>query len=611
MLIKNSFWGLIRRPLITAVCVILLMISMVLSVLGETMSAVAASLKVEEEEYVEIAVITPQLRWKNSLDTSMVNAVRKMYRDVMEKDLFQQYTEMIDVRTFAGAHSAGIAPITFTEAEVGNCISWMHNQNFGVFVGRCTAVKANEGGTVKTYKYFFDVEQVVHLHEAAAWDETRSITLDDMTFESSGPMAEEGKTYLFWGSYIELEDSAYFLSIPINRTLSGVLKREEQNGIHVLKESGKGTGEFIPLISELNGSVEELMQSEIGALWQKGAMDRIEVCEHSLSVIGTDCLESVYTFNINEATVTEGQAFTAAQYESGERVCIISRELAQQNGLQVGDLLPLQVYCAQYVYDDPGILPSVYNIFDPYAGYEDEGDWRIVGLYDHDYEPGGEYDLHPNTVFVPNRSLKGDYRAENSSQYSDFWLSFILRRDRMEAFRLEAEAAGYGGMFIYNDGGRAEGEAQTNALQEQITAWQGKVAQIVKIIPILGAVLMAVAMLLFVMSQKREIGELYTIETMRGTLFAHFLLQSFVLVAVSGGLGTLACVLFVPALTDGQLVRLAESDFIVTLKTLLPEAIGYELSVIGERMMLLAIIAFFCAMIAAVRRYQFVYRERE
>ena len=610
-MMKKGFLGLIRRPMITVVCIVMLIFSLILSVFGKTMSAVSAPIQAPEADFVEIAVIMPQLRWKNPSDTSMLNTVKELYEDVTEGDLFRQHTQMIDVRTFAGAHSSEIDPIWFTESAVGNCVSWMHNQNFGIFVGKCTAVKFNESGTLKSYQYQFDVEQAVHLHQDAEWDGSRQVTLSDATFESSGPMAEEGKRYLFWGTYLKVGDTGYYVSTPINRTFSGQLKREEQNGMHVLIENGKGTGDFIPLISELRGSPEEFMQSEIGALWQKGVVERIAVCERSLSLIGTDCLESIYTFNIREATVTEGQTFTAAQYESGERVCIISRELAQQNGLQVGDILPLQVYRAAYVYGDPGTMANHNNIYDPYAGYGDEGEWRIVGVYSHEYEPGGEYDLHPNTVFVPNKSLAGDYSQDTSSQNSDFSLSFILAKGQEEAFRLEAEAAGYGGMFIYHDGGRAEEEARILALQEQITAWQARVAEHVNFIRIVSVVLSIAAMLLFVLSKKREIGEFYAIETMRSTLLSHFLVQLAAVSVVSCILGFLLGKVSLPALTESGLLHLAGADFAEALRLLLPKEITCEFSEIGKWGFLLGIVAFLCAMIASVRKYQFVYDEKE
>ena len=611
MLMKKCFLGLIRRPAITAVCVVILIFSLVLSVLGETMSAVSAPVQAPEADFVEIAVIIPQLWWKDPSDMSMLNTVKELYEDVAAGELFRQHTQMIDIRTFAGAHSSEIDPIWFTESAVGNCISWMHNQNFGIFVGKCTAVKVNESGALKSYQYQFDIEQTVHLHQDAEWDGSRQVTLSDTTFESSGPMAEEGKRYLFWGMYLKVGDTGYYVTTPINRTFSGQLKREEQNGMHVLKENGKSTGDFVPLISELRGSPEEFMQSEIGALWQRSVVERIAVCEHSLSLIGTDCLESVYTFNIREATVTEGQAFTAAQYESGERVCIISRELAQPNGLQVGDMLPLQVYRAAYVYGDPGAIANYNNIYDPYAGYGDEGEWRIVGIYAHDYEPGGEYDLHPNTVFVPNKSLAGDYSQDVSLQNSDFSLSFILKKGQAEAFRLEAEAAGYGGMFLYHDGGRAEEEARTLALQEQISAWQARVNERVKIIRLVSIALPMAAMLLFVLSKKREIGEFYAIETMRGTLFSHFLIQLAVILVASCMLGVMLGLLILPALTEARLLRLAGEELAEALVILLPKEITCELSMLSNRGILLGIVAFLCAMIAAVRKYQFVYDEKE
>ena len=166
-------------------------------------------------------------------------------------------------------------------------------------------------------------------------------------------------------------------------------------------------------------------------------------------------------------------------------------------------------------------------------------------------------------------------------------------------------------MFIYHDGGRAEEEARTLALQEQITAWQARVNDRVTFVRIVSFALPPVAMLLFVLSKKREIGEFYAIETMRGTLLSHFLVQLAVVSVVSCILGFLLGKVSLPALTESGLLHLAGADFAEALRLLLPKEITCEFSEIGKWGLLLGIVAFLCAMIASVRKYQFVYDEKE
>ena len=82
MLMKKSFLGLIRRPMITVVCIVMLIFSLILYVFGESMPAVSAPIRAPEASFVEIAVILPQLRWKNPADASILNTVKALYEDV-------------------------------------------------------------------------------------------------------------------------------------------------------------------------------------------------------------------------------------------------------------------------------------------------------------------------------------------------------------------------------------------------------------------------------------------------------------------------------------------------------------------------------------------------
>ena len=106
-------------------------------------------------------------------------------------------------------------------------------------------------------------------------------------------------------------------------------------------------------------------------------------------------------------------------------------------------------------------------------------------------------------------------------------------------------------------------------------------------------------------------GEFYAIETMRGTLFSHFLIQLAVMLVASCMLGVMLGLLILPALTEARLLRLAGEELAEALVILLPKEITCELSMLSNRGILLGIVAFLCAMIAAVRKYQFVYDEKE
>lgn len=600
------FKGIVYRPFMTILCILLIVMAMLLSFLGIELVAKTSALTVEEADYTEIAVITPQpeLNGVNSTD------LKKMYESVIEKSLFAESTHQIDIRTFAGAYSPQIAPVSLNREPADQYTSWHLHQDICVLMATVVSVEADEATRLKSYTYTLNVDQMIYSSEKFSFGTQENVLLTgDMTWNSTGAIAEVGKTYLVWGQYLPTngEMQLHFLA---NRTGQGIVKTVEQNGSHFLLETGKGTGHYIPLISELNGSLEEFWQTEIGQLWQKTVMQRIEIDEHSLNVIGTDCLESIYTFNTNNAIITSGKKFSIEQYESGERVCIISDELAEQNALQVGDFLPLQVYQSTYVYDEPGNIPSALQIYDPYKAFGDEGEWRIVGIYDHEYNVGGEYQLHPNTVFVTNKSLTGDYTEENYSSYPDLFLSFVLPRDGMTKFLIEAEIAGYAGWFVFSDGGRSINEVKTIEMQATIDELQRKTAEVSKFVELFSTGMMVSMILLFILSKKKEIGHFYAIETPKSRLFVHLFVQSLIIGAVAFGLSWLGSILIVPPLVPVVFPKMSNSVLADELMARFSTENISMLSVLGRKMLIFLIASTVCAELGAMKKYQFEYHER-
>ena len=77
--------------------------------------------------------------------------------------------------------------------------------------------------------------------------------------------------------------------------------------------------------------------------WQL-ALQEVDTQYHTFSVIGTDLLESLYTFHQKESFVTDGCSFTDDEYRSGAKVCLISESTAQASSLHVGDEIDMSFY---------------------------------------------------------------------------------------------------------------------------------------------------------------------------------------------------------------------------------------------------------------------------
>ena len=605
----NAWKGILRRPILTVICLLLLIFSLLLPLLGASMSSAVNPLRALNKEYTEIAVIYPQLAYNNS---EFAQPTRELYEGILEDGILLNHTLGIDTRTFAGAYSPDLEPISFDFDIYDQASSWLYGQRRGVLVATCTGVETTTNTRKGTYthQYTFDVDQVVYHHESVLAEKLKtfstsySISIND---ENCGPYVEVGKTYLCWGNF-EYTEGVLSFGFVWNWIWGNSMKWIEQNGSHAIYYVNDA--EVCPYVSELNEPLETFWNTEVGQIWQRTVFGSIDIHAHSVTLVGTDCLESIYAFNSGDAAVTEGDMFAEEQYETGEKVCIVSRELAEKNGLQVGESLSLSLYESQYPYSNPNTSVTYTEGDRSQVGYTDTGEWRIVGIYEHEYTPGVEYDMNPNLIFVPKKSANVEYEVANYD-YPDLYLSILLPRGGIEQFKLDAEAEGYLGWFWYGDNGRTEDEQETQGLQRAIDAWQSAVDAWSVSLYAVALLLLFGATMLYYLSKKKEIGALYTIETSQNTLLLHFLLQFVMLIAVSAGLVYVSNLLFIPPLARQILTASASKEFADVLVTMLPDRIIGELSVMLRSICISFVVSAVLAWVAAKRKYQFEYHEKE
>ncbi len=125
---------------------------------------------------------------------------------------------------------------------------------------------------------------------------------------------------------------------------------------------------------------EDFWDSELGVFYANAAKASYYNLR-SVNAVATSDLTSVLPFYKGTLSVTEGRLFSAEEYDSGAKVCIVSSHLAQLNGWKLGDRIDLSFYNTTYLYDssNAGYIPR-YN--QPVEGFFDEGSYEIIGFYD-------------------------------------------------------------------------------------------------------------------------------------------------------------------------------------------------------------------------------------
>ena len=199
-------------------------------------------------------------------------------------------------------------------------------------------------------------------------------------------------------------------------------------------------------------TAEEMIASS--PTWQK-AMESVRVNSHSVPVLTVEKVEALADFAAGNAMVTQGRSFSQSEYDSGAAVCLISESLARENGLNVGDTLPLSLY-----EDDPG-LPPIYarfqescnpraSVFVPQEGFRQETEYTIIGLYRQSSEwVTTPTSFTPNSVFVPEKSVT----CQTVTGSCGVWSSLILQNGTIDQMEARLAEHGLGGTVTYYDQG--------------------------------------------------------------------------------------------------------------------------------------------------------------
>lgn len=125
---------------------------------------------------------------------------------------------------------------------------------------------------------------------------------------------------------------------------------------------------------------EDFWDTEQGRLFAKAA----QCCYYdirSVNAVTTNDLSSALPFYKGNLSVVEGRGFTDEDYQNGNHVCIVSRELARINGWQVGDTIDFSFFESKYMYTRTS--DELFPIYDiDTEGFFDGGTYEIIGLYD-------------------------------------------------------------------------------------------------------------------------------------------------------------------------------------------------------------------------------------
>lgn len=221
------------------------------------------------------------------------------------------------------------------------------------------------------------------------------------------------------GRYVVAEDLQHFNSSSLTVCLEPRLYERDASGTSFHLPGGETiTGEEYCAryldsgMVRLEGSAQEFLEQTDDPFWSKW-LQTAQINDHSFPVLGVENLNAVAQFAIEDATISDGRAFTQEEVASGAHVCVISQTLAAANGLQVGDRISLQYFERDTaISTNLGSLPQANpsaSYYSPSMGFSSEqAQYQIVGFYRQKNEwEHSPYGFTPNTVFVPSTTFSG------------------------------------------------------------------------------------------------------------------------------------------------------------------------------------------------------------
>ncbi|MDO4543360.1 MAG: ABC transporter permease [Clostridia bacterium] len=574
----NIWWKqIIRRPLWSVLFALLLVAAFSIVFLSSMMyDAARDSVDELDKTYTSVAIMNDH----NYRTMKSELAPPPMYDEELKEEVItaasaSEHLLMKDERTSLMGYSPSFSAYLMQGKDVFGSFylksaneamaSFEYPYAASVLLVECTGTE-DEGFT---YTASFDIDHEKSPALLSGYSDINGLQYEGLVRIEGEIPFEVGKRYLLyitgmsvggivpddWGTAYELSPFSFtndFCLAELYGTDAGTLLQAafidgDANNIH------RASSYLLPFI-EVENSASDALNSEHGQLWQR-VIETCKISHGSMRIVKTSALFSIYGFNSGQMNVVEGRAFTEDEYAQGERVCIVSMEVASQNSLNVGDRIELSFYNNGYVVTNEANGDRFYpRGYDFSTALGEPVEFEIVGLFsggvwEHNYY----FNFDMNTVFVPAASITEPYEFESvyrtgilsfpvyNPEYPDAekvvnadgtisyeyelselryagerpgMLSFVIKNGELNEFMTEMEQLGYGEHFYYSDMGYEQALAAVLSLSNGARTF-------LFISLAVGLLCLGLFFTMAVIQQKKQNLTLYSIGATRRTVFAN------------------------------------------------------------------------------------------
>lgn len=521
---------LFRKPLLTMLWLLALTAVCLLLSLGMGLCVSAAKTEASlEEQYTTIAVFRELFVKDEDSDAPLAGTrlnISQWHLDFL-RDLPQ--VELIDQRGMLSAYSKSFQPCLSAQTEHAYEQEFDEPYNRVLFVVKVLENNYGEpiplsGVDLSLYTY----HGIAQIEETLLADDSYKLPDEvELYWASNDPLPEleVGEQYLLYGTYYaaDLKPTLSGMqeqipSIAVSNNIPPELSTLGEDGqLHPVDTSALAT----PTMAKLTMSPEEFLALEENELWRQ-AVQGWQITAHSVPLLGTESLESLYLFHQKKASIVEGRGFTQAEYDTGERVCVISEALARNSGIRVGDSIKLSQYTYPVV-EDLDLSennPCAFPYFPEHGFATQDETFTIVGIYrQENWWDNGNYSLTPNAVFTPAKALAEGAVFPNKGVY----LSVQLKNGQVNGFLDALAGTDLEGKLLCSDQGYVTARDGVRGLQSAALR--------------LLLLIIALFLLLYQSKEQRTLGIMRSLGASRETVRRYFFLSAAALALAAVVLG--------------------------------------------------------------------------
>lgn len=175
----------------------------------------------------------------------------------------------------------------------------------------------------------------------------------------------------------------------------------------------------------------------------------------SVNAVTTGDLGAALPFYQGFLSVVEGHAFSQEDYDSGAKVCLVSRYLAGLNHWALGDRVELSFYSSEYLFSRKN-TDRIPRYAAPTEDFFDQGSYEIVGFYDGRVTTdlngvsSTQYTEDQGALWIDIYIPQGSVRNAPAPKLSQY--NTTIRLDPLAGQQFLAEMADSGLMKAQNDG---------------------------------------------------------------------------------------------------------------------------------------------------------------